>query len=81
MAEAYTRIYPNIGVDEMVKMVIGMFDKYDNNSQSILQDVLNYLLKLKFSHTLLKRGSPVKNQIKKILTYPGIYSIGETGRS
>ncbi|MFZ1036318.1 MAG: hypothetical protein WAU61_09365 [Smithella sp.] len=43
MAEAYTRIYPNIGVDEMVKMVISMFDKYDNDSQSVLQDILDYL--------------------------------------
>jgi hypothetical protein len=53
MADAYTRIYPDIGVDEMVKMVIAMLDKYDNASQSILQDVLNCLLKLKFSYTLL----------------------------
>ena len=29
MAEAYTRIYLNIGVDEMAKMVIEMIDKYD----------------------------------------------------
>jgi benzoyl-CoA reductase/2-hydroxyglutaryl-CoA dehydratase subunit BcrC/BadD/HgdB len=29
MAEAYTRIYLNIGVDEMAKMVIAMIDKYD----------------------------------------------------
>ena len=43
MAEAYTRIYPSIGVDEMVKMVIAMFDKYENDLQSILQDILNYL--------------------------------------
>ncbi len=28
MAEAYTRIYLNIGVDEMAKMVIAMIDKY-----------------------------------------------------
>ncbi len=28
MAEAYTRIYLNIGVDEMAKMVIDMIDKY-----------------------------------------------------
>ena len=28
MAEAYTRIYLNIGVDEMARMVIGMADKY-----------------------------------------------------
>jgi hypothetical protein len=42
MVEAYTRIYPNIGVKEMVKMVIAMFDKYENDSQRIPQDVLNY---------------------------------------
>jgi hypothetical protein len=36
MAEVYTRIYPNIGVDEMVKTVIAMFDGYDNDSQSVL---------------------------------------------
>ncbi len=29
MAEAYTRIYLNIGVDEMAKMVLAMIDKYD----------------------------------------------------
>ncbi len=29
MAEVYTRIYLNIGVDEMAKMVIEMIDKYD----------------------------------------------------
>jgi len=29
MAEAYSRIYLNIGVDEMAKMVIEMIDKYD----------------------------------------------------
>ena len=29
MAEAYTRIYLNIGVDEMAKMVIEMIDKYN----------------------------------------------------
>lgn len=29
MAEVYTRIYLNIGVDEMAKMVIAMIDKYD----------------------------------------------------
>ena len=29
MAEAYTRIYLNIGVDEMAKPVIEMIDKYD----------------------------------------------------
>ncbi|HPV49760.1 MAG TPA: 2-hydroxyacyl-CoA dehydratase [Smithellaceae bacterium] len=29
MAEAYTRIYLNIGVDEMAKTVIEMIDKYD----------------------------------------------------
>ena len=29
IAEAYTRIYLNIGVDEMAKMVIAMIDKYD----------------------------------------------------
>ncbi len=29
MAEAYTRIYLNIGVDEMAKMVLDMIDKYD----------------------------------------------------
>jgi len=28
MAEAYTRIYLNIGVDEMARIVIGMVDKY-----------------------------------------------------
>ncbi len=28
MAEAYTRIYLNIGVDEMAKTVIEMIDKY-----------------------------------------------------
>jgi benzoyl-CoA reductase/2-hydroxyglutaryl-CoA dehydratase subunit BcrC/BadD/HgdB len=28
MAEAYTRIYLNIGVDEMARVVIGMVDKY-----------------------------------------------------
>nr|MBP9532209.1 2-hydroxyacyl-CoA dehydratase [Syntrophaceae bacterium] len=28
MAEAYSRIYLNIGVDEMAKMVIAMIDKY-----------------------------------------------------
>ncbi|MFO7569884.1 MAG: 2-hydroxyacyl-CoA dehydratase [Smithellaceae bacterium] len=28
MAEAYTRIYLNIGIDEMAKMVIAMIDKY-----------------------------------------------------
>jgi len=53
MEDAYTRVYPDIGVDEMIKMIIAMFDKYDNASQSILQDVLNCLLKLKFSHTRL----------------------------
>jgi len=29
MAEAYTRIYLNIGVDEMIKIVLEMVDKYD----------------------------------------------------
>jgi benzoyl-CoA reductase/2-hydroxyglutaryl-CoA dehydratase subunit BcrC/BadD/HgdB len=29
MAEAYTRIYLNIGVDAMARMIIGMIDKYD----------------------------------------------------
>jgi benzoyl-CoA reductase/2-hydroxyglutaryl-CoA dehydratase subunit BcrC/BadD/HgdB len=29
MAEVYTRIYLNIGVDEMAKMVIAMIDKYE----------------------------------------------------
>lgn len=29
MAEAYTRIYLNIGVDEMAEKVIGMIDKFD----------------------------------------------------
>jgi benzoyl-CoA reductase/2-hydroxyglutaryl-CoA dehydratase subunit BcrC/BadD/HgdB len=29
MAEVYTRIYLNIGVDEMAKMIIDMIDKYD----------------------------------------------------
>jgi benzoyl-CoA reductase/2-hydroxyglutaryl-CoA dehydratase subunit BcrC/BadD/HgdB len=29
MAEAYTRIYLNIGVDEMAKMVLAMIDKYE----------------------------------------------------
>ncbi len=29
MAEAYTRIYLNIGVDEMARTVLGMVDKYD----------------------------------------------------
>jgi benzoyl-CoA reductase/2-hydroxyglutaryl-CoA dehydratase subunit BcrC/BadD/HgdB len=29
MAEVYTRVYLNIGVDEMAKMVIAMIDKYD----------------------------------------------------
>jgi bcr-type benzoyl-CoA reductase subunit B len=29
LAEVYTRIYLNIGVDEMAKMVIAMIDKYD----------------------------------------------------
>jgi benzoyl-CoA reductase/2-hydroxyglutaryl-CoA dehydratase subunit BcrC/BadD/HgdB len=29
MAEVYTRIYLNIGVDEMAKMVIEMIDKYE----------------------------------------------------
>jgi len=28
MAEAYTRIYLNIGVDEMARIVVGMVDKY-----------------------------------------------------
>ncbi len=28
MAEAYTRIYLNIGVDEMSRIVVGMVDKY-----------------------------------------------------
>ena len=29
MAQAYTRIYLNIGIDEMAKMVVEMIDKYD----------------------------------------------------
>jgi benzoyl-CoA reductase/2-hydroxyglutaryl-CoA dehydratase subunit BcrC/BadD/HgdB len=29
LAEVYTRIYLNIGVDEMAKMIIAMIDKYD----------------------------------------------------
>jgi benzoyl-CoA reductase/2-hydroxyglutaryl-CoA dehydratase subunit BcrC/BadD/HgdB len=29
MAEAYTRIYLNIGVDEMVKTIFEMIDKYE----------------------------------------------------
>ncbi len=29
MAESYTRIYLNIGVDEMAKSILGMIDKYD----------------------------------------------------
>ncbi|MEW5724762.1 MAG: 2-hydroxyacyl-CoA dehydratase [Thermodesulfobacteriota bacterium] len=29
MAEVYTRIYLNIGVDQMVEIVLGMIDKYD----------------------------------------------------
>ena len=29
MAEGYTRIYLNIGVDEMIKIVLEMVDKYD----------------------------------------------------
>ncbi|MEA3486909.1 MAG: 2-hydroxyacyl-CoA dehydratase, partial [Thermodesulfobacteriota bacterium] len=29
LAEAYTRIYLNIGVDEMIKIVLEMVDKYD----------------------------------------------------
>jgi benzoyl-CoA reductase/2-hydroxyglutaryl-CoA dehydratase subunit BcrC/BadD/HgdB len=29
MAEGYTRIYLNIGVDEMIKSVLDMVDKYD----------------------------------------------------